>query len=240
MKKLDTRATWLALAVCAIWSVFATAAPEGSSQPDYERSIDAIVRNKHFYKSGRIELTGTAGIMPYDSVVNHLFFGGRLAWHLSDHFGWEVADLQIGVPTVTNFTTNLVSSKGISNLQTVKIRTLAATNFLLSPIYGKVRFFGRQTLFFDVYLVFGGGLAKTDVLRFSAAGTNQPAVESTLKSGFDPMFDFGFGFKIFVNDALGLVIDLRDYVVSSQVYGARSLKSNFSVFGGLSFYLPIF
>lgn len=212
----------------------------GASQREYEKEIEAVVRNKHFYKSGRFELTGTAGVMPYDSVINHYMFGGRLDWHLSDHYGWEIVDLQVAFPSVTGFTTNLVSSKGLSNLQTVKLKTMVASNFLLSPVYGKIRFFGRQTLYFDVYLVAGIGMANTEVLGLSATGANAPAVETSLKTGWDPMFDFGFGFKIFMNDALGLVIDMRDYVVSSQVYGGRSLKSNFSVFAGLSFYLPTY
>lgn len=212
----------------------------GASQREFEKEIEAVVRNKHFYKSGRFEVMGTAGLMPYDSVVNHYMFGGRVNWHLSDHFGWEVLDVQYALPTVTNYARNLVSSKNIADLQLVKLKSMVSSNFLLSPIYGKIRFFGRQTLYFDIYLIAGLGAANTEVLRLSTTGQGVAATESTLKLGWDPMFNFGLGFKIFMNDAMGLVVDLRDYMVLSQVYGKRNLKSNFSVFAGLSFFLPVF
>lgn len=214
---------------------------EGSqSQRDFEREIHAVVRNKYFYKSGRFELGGTLGVMPYDSVVAHFMFGGRLAWHLSDHYGWEVADLQLVAPTVTNYIKSYVKEFGLSNLQTVKIKTLIGSNFLVSPVYGKIRFFGRQILYFDVYLVGGLGMANTNVLQLSSPGKTLDGVETVIKSGWDPSLCVGFGFKIFLNDAMGLVLDLRDYLVSSETYGKRNFKSNFSVFGGVSFFLPTF
>lgn len=221
-------------------SLFAAEEAPKNAQDEYEKSIEAIVRQKHFFKAGRFELGGTGGVMPYDSLINHYMLGGRLTWHFADHYGWEMVDVQLGIAQVTNFTTGLVQDKGISNLQTVKLKNMVGTNFLLSPVYGKIRFFGRQVLYFDIYVAAGGGLANTDVLLFSSPGIGQAGVESVVKSGWDPMFNFGFGIKVFLNDAMGLSIDMRDYVVASQVYGKTSLKSNFSVMAGLSFFLPIF
>jgi len=233
----------LALGLFVIWVLPASqtfGAVEHTAQDDYEKSIEAVVRHKHFYKAGKFELGVVAGVMPYDSLINHYMAGGRLTWHLADHFGWEIADLQKTFPSLTSFSTDLVSSKGISNLQTVRIGALASTNFIISPLYGKIRFFGRQVLYYDIYLVLGGGMAHTEVLQLSASGTNQPVTQSILKSGFDPMFDFGFGFKVFTNDAMSVLIDMRDYVIDSKIYGGNSLKSNFSVYVGLSFFLPFF
>lgn len=231
------------LAFAALFFAFRVTAIEStasSSQREYEKSINAVVQNKLFYKSGRIEAMGTAGVMPYDSLTAHYMLGGRLNWHLSDHYGWEILDAQLAFPSVTGFTRNLVSSKNISNLQTPKIKMLAGSGFLLSPVYGKIRFFGRQVLYLDIYLVFGIGAANTEILQVSSTGQDQPPAENILKTNWDPMFDFGLGVKIFLNRAMGLVIDLRDYVISSQTYGRASLKSNFSVFGGLTFFIPTF
>lgn len=215
------------------------------SQKEYERSVNAVVRNKIFYKSGHIEVGATAGVMPYDSVINHLMAGGRATWHLSDHYGWEIIDAQLSFPTVTSFTLDTASGKKtggqpLSNLQTVKLKILAGTNFLLSPFYGKIRFFGRQVLHIDMYVVLGFGMASTDTLRFTGQGPDQPVTETVVKSSWDPMGTFGLGFRVFLNSAMGLTLDMRDYLVHSEVYGKRSLKSNFAVFAGLSFFLPTF
>lgn len=241
MQKLNLAVCFGLLAFhCAASAVLGITGPSDNSQDEYERSISSVVRNKLFYKSGKIELGFNGGIMPYDSLVNHYLAGGRLTWHFSDHYGWEVIDAMLTFPTTTSFTTNLVSSKGISNLQTTRLNMLFSSNFLLSPIYGKMRFFGSSVLHYDLYVVAGLGAANNDTLKVSTPGTAQPATELVLRSGFNPMFDFGLGFKIFINRAMGLVFDMRDYVVYAPVYGTYQLKSNFSVALGLSFFLPTF
>jgi outer membrane beta-barrel protein len=210
----------------------------GNTQTDQERSMSAVVRNKYFYKAGRIEIGGTAGAMPYDSLVNHYMLGGKATWHLSDHYGWEILDAQLAFPAVTGYTSDLVKAKGISNLQTSKLNMILTTNLLVSPIYGKIRFFGSQVLYFDFYFSGGPGVARTETIKLSNSGGT--AVTSSVRTGFEPAFDFGLGFKIFMNNAMGLMVDFRDYVTYTEVYGKKALKSNFSVFAGLSFFLPTF
>lgn len=221
-------------------SAFGSVSAASDPQKDYERSINSVVRQKIYYKAGRLEVGGAVGVMPYDSVINHVMAGGRLTWHLSDHYGWEVVDAMLTFPTVSSFTTNLVQSQGITNLQTVKLKMLFGTNFVLSPLYGKIRFFGRQVMHLDLYFLGGIGAANTETLKFVSTGTTTAPSQTVFKTGFDPMLNFGMGFRIFMNSAMALNLDFRDYVVMSQVYGSRSMKSNFAVFGGLSFFLPTF
>jgi outer membrane beta-barrel protein len=219
------------------WALTSTLNP---SQDEYEKSIEAVVRHKDYYKAGRLEGELTAGVMPYDSLINHYMVGGRLIWHITDHLGWEFADIQGAFSSVSSFTTNLVTSYGISNLQTQRIHLLASSNFLVSPIYGKFHLIGRSVVHFDAYLLGGFGVAYDDTLEVSAASTGAPAVQSNVRTGFDPLFDIGVGFKFFLNNDVGLVFDMRDYVVYSQLYSGQTLKSNYSVFLGLCFFLPTF
>ena len=67
--------------------LFGAPQSDGSSDPQgtYEREIQAIVRNKYFYKTGRLEATFNGGVMPYDSLVNHYMLGGKFTWHIADH-----------------------------------------------------------------------------------------------------------------------------------------------------------
>lgn len=209
-------------------------------QDQFERANSAVVRNKTYYKSGRFETTVTAGVMPYDSLVNHFMLGGRATWHLSDYYGWEIVDLQSVFPTVTQYAKDTVSSQGISNLQTFKMRYVLTSSFVFSPFYGKIRFLGSNLLFFDVYATFGGGVAKTETLRLSSSGQGITASEAILESGHAPAINMGIGLKMFLNRAMGVVIDMRNYVVIAKAYGSTRAKSNFSVFAGVSFYLPVF
>jgi outer membrane beta-barrel protein len=206
------------------------------------KSFQSYLNAKIFdYKSGHIELSGLAGTMPYDLIVNHYLFGGRLSWHLSDHYGWEIADVHILSPSVSSYATEeLVSGKGLSRLDAVNVNMLASTGFLLSPLYGKLRIFGSQVLYFDIYGVLGGGMASTTTTKVSAEGVGLPSSQSTVFSGWVPAVNFGFGVKLFLNRAMGLVFDFRDYLTFSQMYGKSSPKSNFTVLGGITFFLPTF
>lgn len=219
------------LATPSLW-----AAKTNDSQNDFERGIESVVRNKYFYKKNKIEVGALAGVMPYDSVVNHYLVGGKATWHLTDHFGWEIADVQLGLPSITSDIKDKVTAKSLSNVQFSEISLLATTNLLVSPIYGKVRFFGNQVLYFDIYAVVGAGMASTKTIKLSSSAPT----ETTLRSGMEPVFDFGIGFKIFANDAMSLIIDLRDYVTFAEVYSSKKPRSNFSVLAGLSFFLPTF
>lgn len=238
MKKLAT--LFITAALFPSFLVSAPSEPKQNAQQEYEREVKAVVRNKYFYKTGRIEATVTGGVMPYDSLVNHYMLGGKLAWHLHDHFGWEIVDFQKAFPSVTGFATGLVQERGISNMQTSQLNYSVTTNLLLSPFYGKIRFFGSQVLFFDIYLALGGGMANTETIQLASAGIGLAGTKTVLRSGFEPCVDFGLGFKIFTNNFMGIVLDLRDYLVISETYGKKSPKSNFSVFLGFSLFLPTF
>jgi len=209
------------------------------SQGAFERSINSVVRNKYFYKANKIEFGLSAGLMPYDSVVSHTLIGGKISWHLSDHFGWEIADIQYGIPTITSDIKDKVSSKKLANVQFSQINLLATSNLLVSPIYGKIRFFGNQVLYFDIYAVLGAGFANTKTIKLSDS-TGSALTETKVRSGMEPVLDFGLGLKVFTSNFMGLVIDLRDYVTFAEVYSSRKPRSNFSVFAGLSFFLPTF
>ena len=233
-------ASFLAAGLILFGATSALALPTtlSSSQNDYEKSIEAVVRNKQFYKAGKFEVGGFGGLMPYDSLTDHYMLGGRLTWHISDHYGWEVLDVQVPFATTTSYTTDLVKSKSLVNLQLQRLKLLAGSNFLLSPLYGKVRFLGASVLHYDLYMVAGLGYAQTQINKYGVSGGN--VVETTLSTKGAFMFDFGFGMKFFLNNAMGLVVDFRDYVTMTQLYGKTSPKSNFSVLFGLSFFLPTF
>lgn len=237
-KKIPFFIIALGLSFFSATSAFAAPESQSSEQNEYEKSIQAVVRNKEYYKQGKIEFGAHAGLMPYDSLVDHFMVGGRLTWHFADHFGWEIVDFQLPFASTTSYTTDLVSSKTLTNLQVQKIKMMASSNFVLTPLYGKMRFLGSSVLHYDIYLVAGLGFAQGDVVQYAKSGAT--VGESLVSSSGSPMFDFGLGFKLFLNHAMGLTVDLRDYVTLPTIYGSSNPKSNFSVLFGLTFFLPTF
>ena len=159
---------------------------------------------------------------------------------MSDHYGWEVIELHGVLPSVTGYAKGLVRDKGLSNMQTTQLKFIVGSNFLLSPLYGKIRFFGRQVLYLDIYLAMGGGFANTETIQLSTTQTGVEGTQSTKRQAWDPTINVGLGFKIFLNNAMALAFDLRDYILFSQTYDSSSIRSNFSVVAGLSFFLPVF
>jgi outer membrane beta-barrel protein len=208
------------------------------SQGDFERSIGAVVRNKKYDRAGKLELGASFGFFPYDLAVNHTSFGGRLTWHISDHYGWEIIDYQKASGSTSSFITSLVSdpTKSIQDLQVVKLKQVIGSNFLLSPFYGKIRFFGAQVLYFDIYVPIGLGFASTETSKYSISNTGG----SVVASGSDLTLTLGVGFKLYLNSLMGIVVDLRNYMANSQNYGEKSFRSNFVASFGLAVFLPSF
>lgn len=209
--------------------------PKPTEQSEFEKESASVVRNKLYYKPGKFEFAATGGFMPYDDVNNQYFVGGKLAWHLTDSMGWEILDAQKASASVTSWAKNLVNDKNITDMQTAQLDYSLTTNFIFSPFYGKIRVFGSSMVFFDLYAAIGGGFAGTKTIKLSKGNP-----DTTLRSGLDPVVDFGIGFKFFLNRTMGLVLDLRDYVAFTETYGKRSPKSNYTVFVGLNFFIPSF
>jgi outer membrane beta-barrel protein len=213
------------------------------SQAEFEKSSQSIVRNKKFYRAGKLELGATFGIFPYDLAVDHKGFGGRLTWHLSDHFGWEIVDFQSMSGSTTTFVTSLVADaqKNIQDLQTVRLKSFIGTNLLISPFYAKIRFWGDTVLYFDIYLPVGVGFSSTETSKFNySAGAPGGVASSVVASGSDLTLTMGVGFKLYMNNVMGVVVDLRNYMANSQAYGSKSFRSNFMASFGLAVFLPNF
>jgi len=207
----------------------------GSSQNNYERTIQAVVRDKRFYKAGNIELGIDGGLTPYDSTYNNYFAGGRLTWHISDHYGWEIVDYQHPFSTVAPFTTNLVTNAQIVDLQAVKLKNIVGTAFKVSPFYGKIRFFGSQVIFLDIYAVLGFGAVNSETHKF-----NFTTGDSIVTQGWNPSLNYGLGFSFYLSNNFTLQFDLRNYMAYTPTFGKSRFYSHFVFTGGFSMFLPGF
>lgn len=211
-----------------------------TQQKKYEQEIDAVVQQKNYYKAGHVELAATVGGTPYDSLVSHVVYGGRFSWHISDHWGWEVIDGQVANGALDAYTTSLVDTKVISNLQVPQLKTLATTGLLVTPLYGKIRFFGRQVLYFDIYFTLGMGASNVDIVKLSKMSSSSSVVQTTEATGWYPTGAVGLGVKIFASDLIGIFVDFRDYIISAPLYSTNRIRHNLVATAGLNLYVPWF
>ncbi len=231
-------AIFFAELVCA--NLRADAPEVGGAQNTHEKEIQSVVRNKRYYKSGKIELGLSGGMLPYDSLFDQYVLGGKLTWHIGDHYAWEVLDFQLPFGAATNFIKSNVSdaSKNIADLQALKLKTVLGSSFVASPFYGKIHLWGATVVYLDIYVALGLGLVNTETLKYShSAGTY---TSSQVATGWDPSLNYGAGFKFFINNSFTLFFDMRNYMSHSQMYGKRGLSSNFTATVGLSLFLPSF
>jgi outer membrane beta-barrel protein len=219
------------LALALIFSVclpaFAVIPSVSESQAERERESKAVVRNKRFYKQGRIEFAGGAGLNPFDLALSNQMFYARATWHITDIWGWEIANAFFGSPRETQWAVDLVREKGISNLQFTGIKWGVTTNVVWTPIYSKIRLWGASVLYWDGFAVLGGGVANTQLFTMSSPGLNQPGTLSVGQPTMEPCINIGIGFRFYFNRTFAFIVDLRNYLLYSTTYGSRSLRSNY-------------
>ena len=207
-----------------------------SAIDEEDAEAHAVVRRKHFKKSGHIEVGPTAGFTPYSNLVSSVLVGGRLSWHLSDALGWEVLDFQYAQSTVTQDAKTLTQNIKASSLQAPVLQWLVGTHIVISPFYGKLHLWKNTVLHFDFYTIVGGGLQSVQTAILSSGGG--AATLNQGSSSLSPMGDIGIGFKVFLGSSFAILVDFRDYVSYIPLYQTHGLQSNFIFSGGLSWFLP--
>lgn len=219
------------LALALVFSVclpaFAVIPSVNEAQAETEREIKAVVRNKRFYKKGHVEFALGYGLNPFDLVLNNPLAHARLTWHLSDNWGWEVANGFFGSPSGHAYAASLAQTNGISNLQFSGIQWGVTTSIVWTPIYSKVRLWGSTVLYFDGFGVLGGGMASTKLFTYSSPGLNQAATISESASRMEPVVNIGIGFRFYFSRRFAVLLDLRNYLLYSETYGSKSLRSNY-------------
>lgn len=197
------------------------------AQAESEREMKSVVRNKRFYKKGHFEIAAGAGLNPFDLVLANQMFYARATWHISDSWGWEIANAFFGSPKERQYATDLVTANGISNLQFSGIQYGVTTGVVWTPIYSKIRLWGSTVLYFDGFGVFGAGMASTQLFTYSSPGLNQAGTLTIGQARMEPCVNIGIGFRFYFTRRFAVILDLRNYLLYSETYGQRSLRSNY-------------
>ncbi len=198
------RHAFLVLFLCVSVSVFSprtlTAQEGGFGEEGRIYTIqNKIYRLKH-------EFNLSMGSLPMDALYKGITLGAGYTHHLSDHFAWEALH---GLYTVSKVDTGvkdaLINIFSIEPSSFREVDYLINSNFVFTPLYGKMAWLNRKLIHLECYLTAGPGLS--GYTYFEPAG-NQFVEEK--KHHFS--MNYGIGIRVFVNKRFATRLDIRDYV----------------------------
>lgn len=189
MKRLSSPLTVSALMILAAPSAFAQTqkAPDPSSPAaqgpkdtalpevvDESVDIDAIkekywargdqselgvVQNRIYTKAKKLQLGVIGGVNFGDPFLSVQGAGLSLGYHFNDLFGVELMALKYFVGDSNAYTTFKEEKEGVLNTNPQKY--FLGLSGLGSFLYGKLSFFGKKIIYYDMYVTAGAGLTGT-------------------------------------------------------------------------------
>lgn len=199
---------WIALAQVAISLPAAADAPEQVVRPEIERRdvSEADIDTEDF------EIGGFFGAMNVEDFGTNLVYGARATYHVSEYIFMEAA---YGHTDTSE--TSFERLSGSAQLLSDDDRKLDYLNlsFGFNLLPGE-SFIGSKYAFTSDFYLIGG------------AGGTRFAGEDNFT------WNFGFGYKVLMNDWLALRIDARDHIFSLDLLGESQTNHNLEFTGGLS------
>ncbi|MEK7689790.1 MAG: outer membrane beta-barrel domain-containing protein [Bdellovibrionota bacterium] len=123
-----------------------------------------VVRNRIFTKAKKFELGAFAGTVSSDPFFDIYSYGGRFAYHFGEYFGFSLmySKYKVNSSSALKFLEAQLGTTVNSNYPI----TFMGGEFQYSPLYGKLSLHGAMILYFDLHLLFGGGLTQTEAGRY--------------------------------------------------------------------------
>ncbi len=229
------------------------------------------IRHKVEMRKARFEIA-PALVMSINQDFRHFIGGGIvLQMHITDWLGIGLQGA-FGGGIDSGVTDRLAGADGVlpaneTGVQPSKdqfrdhlatINALGSVYLSLTPFAGKLMLFGALLLRYDLYGMAGvGGMNMTNTYSANNPGENDPRCQNgdpnkcdPLNSGFKFGGMFGIGVHLFFNDWIGLNLEWRDYLASTNPAGLdvdndrvvtdkdATISNNFFFSIGLSLMLP--
>ncbi|GEM_PF-1653930 len=206
--------------------IVSTRAPKEKNPPK--------VRNKFFYKGGRVEITPHFGWIATNPLNTEVLAGARFTYHFNERLGVEIDGSYAFLGRAAN-TNNL--SRAVLNLATQSDPSfhleatdpgaLVSGSLVWSPMYGKINPFGLAVINLDFFFVLGAGYANEQI-EMLAESSNElgqtVAVLGILPDGTEASeinhlfeFHFGFGANIFITKFFSLRLEGRLYFTFDNI-----------------------
>jgi outer membrane beta-barrel protein len=171
-----------------------------------------VVQNRRYSKTHKLELGFMGGFVSNDPFLSVHAIGGSLSYYLSENVavgvvGWKYMTSNSSAMTTLQQTLNTTAN-------TNPPRDYLGVDLKWSPLYGKLSLLGESIIYYDIYLIGGGG-------------------ETNTASGTEITPTFGIGSQIYLSHSVLLQLTYYQQVYSetvpNQIVGApSSTRSNWN------------
>ena len=236
-------ASLIALCVMAGAPTLAFSADDGDDGPSGATIVptrapkvkrEALVRNKFFYKRGRLEIAPRFGYVVNNALNQEATFGLGVTYHFSERLGLEIA----GDFAPLSGTANTKSlAKAVLRvledpdfrLESVDPLAFVTASLIWYPMYGKLTPFSSFVVNLDFFFLFGIGWSMEYVEMVGMRDFNQDHEAVVIPTAPEPnhlfVANFGFGAKWYLTRWLSFRIDGRLYVTWDNVIDFDSEES---------------
>jgi len=180
----------------------------------------AVMQRRYLPKTGRLELFPNLGFIINDAFFTNAIFSARASYYFTEAYGVELNGMYLST-TDRNVTKELKSNWNIETRALVTPQSYLGLDFKWSPVYGKMGYFDKSIIPFDMYFALGGGNTRT----------NQGSDSSTLHIGMGQIFA--------ITKWAAFRWDVSSYWYQAQANnGATGTFNNIYAMVGVSFFVP--
>jgi hypothetical protein len=184
---------------------------QDSAKNSFKNFEIRVIRSKYFQKSGRFEIGANIGAVMNSSFTYTFVPSAKLGLHVAEWlelFGEGSAGITVNKSSCTDLGSKF-------NIEPVvdEIGLLAGGGAAVTPIYGKYQLSSGDVIYFDWYLVGGGGIAAMTNRKQGCKplGPNEQAVPP--KPYSPSQFFAGTGQRYFMNKNSSVNWGLRFYFI---------------------------
>jgi outer membrane beta-barrel protein len=126
-----------------------------------EFSDIAVIQKRYLPKTNRFEVFPNLGFIINDSFFTNTVLSTRLAFAFTESYAVELTGMVIGTRE-RKVTSDLNNGPGVITRTLVAPQGYYGADFKWSPVYGKMGYFDRKIIPFDLYFSAGYGITKTN------------------------------------------------------------------------------
>lgn len=197
---------------CLMVALLLLAATDALAQtPDM--SDAPVVRKRLTWREGRVELLPSVGLTVNDRYFQNFLMGIGVNYHATNWISFGLS-AGYGIPFKTGLTENIEAEKSLPgasySMPATHLGLLADLHVGVVPFYGKMLLPGDIALAYDFHILGGIGVMQV-VWNDEAAGRIRAEDQWELAP------HFGAGFRVFVNEAFAVSIDVVDRLAATYV-----------------------
>ena len=193
---------------------FAEADPDDQPKGLFDAYDVRVIRPRFFTKARRAEFGGQLSVVMNQTFIYTYLMTGILNYHFTEALGIEL-DGSFGFSLDKEDKTLLKSSFNISTqIQRTQYQFLGS--LVWTPLYGKYQLASGKLIYFDTFLVGGGGMTGIDYqydhCQTSSSGTTVTPPAANTKGYFGGII--GIGQRFFIDKNTSLRFEVRDNIFS--------------------------